>query len=286
MLLLKKLKLLGVDMQTGYYSGAGGMVVEFNRLDMLATNLANVNTTAYKQDNIIVGDFLRIFKNSRDQLPNENNTKEAAKFYNRTISRVPHIVEQYTDFKVGNLEKTDNRFDFALSKENLFFLVKTPQGLRLTRDGSFTLDDEGRLVTKQGYEVLPSDYFDTNQPIRFNQTDEIITVDKDGNFYTNLPGRLNMVSSTSFFIFHPENTQKLKKVGDNLYIYEDEAEYKSIQNSKAVRQGFLEKSNVNPVLMMTGLIEANRMVDMYKKVMETQMDDMNQEAITKLSKRA
>ena len=273
-------------MQGGYYSSAGGMVVEFNRLDMLANNLANTNTTAYKQDKVIIGDFLRLYKEARDKLPNENNTKEAAKFFNRAYVRIPHIVKSYTDFTVGTLEKTDNNFDFALTKANLFFLVKTPQGLRLTRDGSFTLDDEGKLVTKQGYEVLPSDYFDTNEPIKFNTTDEIIKTDKNGNFYTNLPGRLNMIPSASLFIFHPENMDKMKKVGDNLYIYEDEAEYKSVDNSSAVRQGFIEKSNVNPVLMMTELIEANRLVEMYQKAMDTQMNQLNRDAIEKISKRA
>ncbi len=124
-----------------------------------ANNLANVNTTGFKEDNLVVGDFMRLYKEARDELPNQNHTFEAAQFYNRAMTKAPQIVDAYTDHSVGVMQKTNNTLDFALARENLFFVVKTPQGLRLTRDGSFTTDDEGRLITKQGYEVLPRRLF-------------------------------------------------------------------------------------------------------------------------------
>jgi len=129
-------------MQTGYYSSAAGMVTQFNRLDTIANNLANVNTAGFKEDNLVVGDFMRIYKEKRDELPLDNNTKEGAQFLNRTMTRVPQIVDSFTDQSVGSLQKTSNTLDFALSREGLFFAVKTPQGVRLTRDGSFTTNDE------------------------------------------------------------------------------------------------------------------------------------------------
>ena len=273
-------------MQTGYYSAAAGMVTQFNRLDVISNNLANVNTTGYKEDKVIIGDFMRLYKEARDELPLENQTKDSAKFLNRTMARTPQIVSEYTDFSEGNLEKTDNPLDVALTRENLFFLVKTPQGIRLTRDGSFTTNDEGKLVTKQGYEVLSSDYFDGGGTIEFANTDSTIHIDKNGQISTNVPNSFKMNLGAKLFIFQPDNPKMLKKTGDNLYVYENETTYKPLESSNAVRQGFIEKSNVNAVEMMTQLIETNRLVGMYQKAMDTQMNEMNQDAINKIARRA
>ena len=209
-------------MQTGYYQAAAGMVTQFNRLDLIANNLANVNTAGFKEDDVVIGDFMRLYKESRDELPHENNTKEGAQFYNRTMARTPQVVASYTDYRAGNLEKTDNPLDVALTRENLFFLVKTPQGVRLTRDGSFTTNEEGKLVTKQGYEVLPSNYFAGGGSIDLTGEENAFTIDKNGQIATNIPNTYQMTPSARLFIFQPDNPAYLKKTGDNLYIYEDE----------------------------------------------------------------
>ena len=83
-------------MQTGYYNAAAGMVAQFSRLDNIANNLANVNTAGFKEDNLIVGDFMRLYKEARDELPHANHTKEGAQFLNRAMTKAPQIVEQYT----------------------------------------------------------------------------------------------------------------------------------------------------------------------------------------------
>jgi len=274
-------------MQTGYYSSAAGMVTQFNRIDTISNNLANVNTAGYKQENLIVGDFMRIYKEARDELPNENQTKDAAAFINRTMTRAPQIVDSYTDFKVGTMQKTSNELDMALSKEGLFFAVKTPQGIRLTRDGSFTKNEEGVLVTKQGYEVLPEDYYLKGKGnISFNDQDSILTVDKNGQIMTNVPGTISLTENKKLFIVQPKDLTLLKKEGDNLYSFGDIKDITNIGESGAVRQGFVEKSNVNAVKMMTNLIETNRLVGMYQKVMDTQMNDMNRDAIEKIARKA
>lgn len=269
-------------MQTGYYSAAGGMVAQFNRLDTIANNLANVNTSGYKKDKVITGDFMRIYQEKRDELSLDNNTKESAAFYNRTITRVPQIVDSFTDFTNGTIKKTDNTLDFALSRDGLFFAVKTPQGIRLTRDGSFSVDDDGRLVTKQGYEVLSNDYLQSAQGIKLDVTQDITEVDKNGMFYSNIPGTSKLVQNKRLMIVHPENLNTLKKEGDSLYIPES-TDFNRVPQSGAVRQGFVEGSNVNAVHEMTALIEANRLVGMYQKVMDSQMNDLNNDAITKLA---
>lgn len=273
-------------MQTGYYASAAGMVTQFNRLDTIANNLANVNTAGYKQDNLIVGDFMRIYKEARDELDNKNNTKEAAAFINRTMTRAPQIVDAYTDQSVGTMQHSNNPLDFALANEGLFFAVKTPQGIRLTRDGEFTKNDEGKLVTKQGYEVLPDDYFKTNQTIAFAPGDSVIEVDKNGQISTNIPNSASLIPNKKLFIAQPQNIASLKKEGDNLYAFDDIKNIINVEDSGSVRQGFIEKSNVNAVKMMTQMIETNRLVEMYQKAMNTQMDDMNRDAIEKLARKA
>lgn len=273
-------------MQTGYYSAAAGMVAQFNRLDTIANNLANVNTAGYKEDNLIVGDFTRLFKEARDELPIENHSKDGAKFLNRAMTKAPHIVDGYTDHSVGSLQKTNNDMDFALSKEGLFFAVKTPAGIRLTRDGSFTKNDDGQLVTKQGYEVLADNSLNDPQTIAFNDQEISIKVDANGQISTNQANTLNFAPVAKLFVAQPDNLGLLQKDGDNLFKYPDINNLKSIEESTAVRQGFVEKSNVNAVKMMTQMIETNRLVGMYQKAMSSQMDDMNNDAINKLARKA
>ncbi|MBA3026294.1 MAG: flagellar hook-basal body protein [Sulfurimonas sp.] len=273
-------------MQTGYYSSAAGMVTQFNRLETIANNLANVNSAGFKEDNLVVGDFMRLYKESRDELPNENHSVAGAKYINRAMTRAPQIVDSYTDFSVGNMQKTGNQLDFALSKEGLFFAVKTPQGVRLTRDGSFSMNDEGKLVTKQGYEVLPSNYFETQGSIAFNVQDSVIEADKNGQLYKNIPNTATMAADAKLFIVQPDNLAMLKKEGDNLYVYDELEQSKSVDESGGVIQGFVEKSNVNAVKMMTQMIETNRLVGMYQKAMDSQMNDMNRDAIEKIARKA
>ncbi len=273
-------------MQTGYYSATAGMVAQFNRLDTIANNLANVNTVGFKEDNLIVGDFMRVLKEARDELPLENNSKDGAKFLNRTLTKAPQIVDDYTDFSVGTMQSTSNQMDMALSQEGLFFAVQTPQGVRLTRDGSFTKNDEGVLVTKQGYEVLADDYFSSGNTISFDTQVSTIKVDKNGQIYTNLPNNVSMAKNSKLFIARPDNINNLQKEGDNLFKYDGIELLDTLGESGGVIQGFVEKSNVNAVKMMTQMIETNRLVGMYQKAMSSQMDDMNNDAINKLARKA
>ena len=261
-------------MQTGYYVATGGMVTQFNRLNVISNNLANVNTDGYKSDDVIIGDFERMLKESRDNLPLDNNTKESAKFLNRDINKVPRIIKEYTNFNVGDIKQTGNNLDFALTKKNAFFLIKTPDGIKATRDGSFTVNDEGHLVTKEGYEVLPKTYFQDYHLLEV-KPNKPLKSDKNGDLYQ------GGLQTNSLFVASFDDLKKLKKVGDNLY---DFGNMTPIENGKnAVAQGFLEKSNINPVQEMTQLIDTNRLVEMYQKVMDTQMNELNRDAITKLA---
>ena len=276
-------------MQSGYYNTTGGMVTQFNRLDLISNNLANLNTTGFKRDDVVIGDYLRLYETHKEQLPIEDHTRKAAKFLNRTMNRVPIISEEYTDTSVGNLTQTDNPLDFALQRENAFFVIQTPDGIRYTRDGNFNLNSDGYLVNKEGYLVLSRDGIDSQEGIRVSAGLHIES-DTSGNLYLrnlNNDAIGEQINIGALAIVGFENPRYLKKVGKNLYEYPKERkdEREIVQNS-IVAQGFVEKSNVNAVREMTSLIETNRLVDMYSKVMKSHMDDLNTEAITKLAVRA
>lgn len=267
-------------MQNGYYQATGGMVTQFNKLDVITNNLANINTSGYKRNDVVIADFKRIFKEVQDELPVENHTRNASRFINTTIDTIPQISEEYTDFSLGSLRSTNNPLDLAITREDTFYLVRTKDGeLRLTKDGNFQLDDEGYLVNKQGYKILSSDYFDNPQKIgiRIPNGAVQISVDKNGNI------EVDGAQNSRLFIAQVDDIRALQKDGDNVYKIDDLTRIRNLENSNAIYQGFSQGSNVNPVTEMVALIEANRMVEMYQKVMTAHMDDLNQEAINKLA---
>lgn len=264
-------------MNNGYYTATGAMVTQFNRLNVISNNLANVNTTAFKQDNVVIGDFERIYQEKRDNLAISDHTKKAAKFLNRSIDRVPQISQDYIDFKQSGVRHTGNTFDFSLKRQDAFFVVKTPQGLRLTQNGSFTLNNAGNLVTKEGYDVLPSSYQNNNTGRINIPENSRVSVDRSGNFY------VDDEATEQFYMVVPSDIRRLEKEGNNLYKFEDERDLDVLNEDDVVSQGYIETSNVNPVRQMTQLIETSRLVGMYQKVMTTHMEDLNSDAITKLA---
>lgn len=278
-------------MQNGFYSATGGMVTQFNRLDVISNNLANTNTNAFKRDDVVVGDFLRLYQEAKHELPLENHTREASKFLNRTLNRVPIVVEEYTDMSIGGFSKTENPLDLALSNKNAFFAIQTPNGIRYTRDGSFSLNDDGILVTKQGFPVLSSEGIDESGFISVNISSNNVEISKDGGIYVRELDNANIGNPEpigTIAVVNFVNPKYLQKVGNNLYELPQDRinERQNINNSNVLISGFIEKSNINPVNEMTALISTNRLVDMYSKVMKTHQDDLNNEAITKLAQKA
>ena len=257
-------------MINGYYDAAGGMVTQFNRLNVVSNNLANVNTAGFKQDDIIISDYERIFNEKRDKLPLENNTQEAARFLNRNINKVPIISSEYTNFSIGNIQRTGNPLDIALKQKDSFFVINA-NGQKITRAGNFNLDDKGFLINKEGFKVLDT----KNNPIQIPLNAKKITIDKNANIYAD--GQ----KIATLQIVSIKNLNTLKKVGDNMWKFNPNDA--KIATNNTTLQGFLEKSNVNPIKEMTELIDTNRLVEQYQKVMTTFMDDLNRDAIEKLA---
>jgi len=263
-------------MQSGFYSATGGMVTQINRLDIISNNLANINTSGFKKDGNVIGTFQRLYQEQRDILPLSNHTKEGAMFLNRAITKVPQIVDDYTNFENGAIIQTGNKLDMALKEKNAFFVIKTDHGVFLTKNGSFSLDAQNNLTTKDGNLVLGSNYFNDQKPIQIAETSRL-HIDKDGMiFINNQPINQIMIASV-------KDMRDLEKVGNNFYKMKKDIPFDQIDSTDMVDVGFLEKSNVNAVMQMIGLIDANRMVGMYQKVMDSQMNDLNSDAINKLA---
>ncbi|MDE6886153.1 MAG: flagellar hook-basal body protein [Helicobacteraceae bacterium] len=275
-------------MQNGFYNATGGMVTQFNRLDVISNNLANTNTNGFKRDDVVIGDFMRLYEEFKHELPLKNHTREASKFLNRTLNRVPIVVEEYSDMNIGNFERTENPLDLALKNKNAFFAIQTPNGVRYTRDGAFELNNNGILVNKQGFPVLSREGIDESGFININLSSNNVEINKNGDIFirelTNADiGNSEQIGSIAVVSFI--NPNYLKKVGNNLYEIPLERvnERQNINDSDVVESGFIEKSNINPIYEMTALITTNRLVDIYSKVLKTFQEDLNTEAINKLA---
>ena len=139
-------------MQDSMYSAMFGAMSNEFRMNQIANNLANVNTTGYKQDNLAFHDtFMRFAHdhcvNARTHLRGEQVWPDPH------IIAKPRLSDQAVDFSQGSLVPTGNQLDLAITGDG-FFQVRTPEGDYLTRNGRFQVSPEGTLVTEQGYAVL------------------------------------------------------------------------------------------------------------------------------------
>lgn len=278
-------------MQNGYYSVTGGMVAQFSKLDTISNNLANMNTNGFKKSDLIFGDYMRLTKETRE-MNNENHeiknhSKDGAKFLNRALNKTPHITEEYINFEIGSIKQTSNPLDFALNKENLFFSILTPDGVKLTKDGSFSINSDGILVNQNGHPVLSNEYGNgveaKDSIIELPSNSLQLSSDENGLLSAKSPNG-EEVPIYKLFVGQVENLRYLEKEGDNLYRLDNLKDLKPNGESASVMQGYIETSNINAVFEMSELIKAHRLVEMYQKAMKTQMDDLNTDAITKLAR--
>ncbi len=265
-------------MVRGLYTGASGMIAQMGRIDVLSNNLANVNTPSYKRDTPILKAFpemlmRRINDDGVRTIP--PGSYDLMPVIGKLGTGV-EVNEVYTRFTQGAFKQTQNDFDLALEGEG-FFSVQTDEGERYTRNGSFLIDKDGFLVTKDGYKVMGE-----NGLIQIKKNN--FMVDEDGNVfenseYSNDPMRLVSMEENEWNqtvlldrlkVVNFPKLRYVKKVGESIY---RETEYSDkayiIENARPkVRQGFLEASNVNPVIEMVNLIEVHRNYEANQKIIQ------------------
>lgn len=257
-------------MQNAMYSGLFGALSNEHRMNSIANNLANVNTTGYKRDVLAFKDTFAMY--AHDQILEPVTHLRAKPMFPEPqhIARARIAVAQ-TDFDQGSLKITGAPFDVAISGEG-FFKVQTPQGEFYTRNGHFRQTADGMLITEQGYPVLGDGGEITLPPGTSN-----FNIAEDGRIFAdgNLAGQLALVN-----VDEPRN---LEKMGHNLYRAKEGTVVTEEPSTGFLAQGFLETANVDAVYEMVNMIEAQRQFEAYTKVMQT-ADAIDKEAITKIGR--
>lgn len=243
----------------GLYTAASGMVAESIRTDATANNLANVNTAGFKKDVAVNKEFESVL------IHRINDGNEVAAIGN--LGRGTEIDEIATIQTQGQMRATGNDFDLAIDGKG-FFAVETPNGVRYTRNGTFTKNIVGDLINNEGYRVLGQ-----NGPIRINGNK--MTVADDGRVLVDgvETGRLQVVEFT--------NEKQLTKEGSSLY--NAAADSQSQQATGRICQGFTEGSNVNVVAEMVNLINGYRAYETNAKTVQSQ-DQMLEKAVTEVGR--
>jgi len=244
----------------GLYTAGSAMMLCMARQDVIANNLANVNTSGYKRDTTICQAFpeMVISRLGEKELNNRHDLVNIPPVVIGKLTTGAVVKEIVTDHTMGNINNTGQPTDLALSREDAYFVINTPDGERFTRDGAFKLNNEGILVNNAGYPVMDSG----DQPINI---DGEFTVDNDGNIIVDneIVTRLKIVSFA--------DPKSLKKEGG--WMGAGGQEYTEATNP-GVKQGYLELSNVNAVKEMVTLISAVRAYETSQKVVQAEDDIM------------
>ncbi len=233
----------------GLQTAEAAMRPKLMRMELIANNLANVNTTGFKRDRL----FVQMLKDSSAP------TADAA----GDLSGVS--VTQGIDFTEGSLRQTGNPLDVAIQGRG-FFAVNTPDGVRFTRSGSFRLSTDGSLVNADGYQVVG-----TSGPIQFPDVQKLqqatVSVSETGEVMIDREtiGKIRVVDFPDASVLSKE-TASLFKAAPGA------AETDGPVSPSAVKQGYLEESNVNGVEEMIAMTEIQRSFDTDQKVLQA-MDD-------------
>lgn len=242
------------------YAPLSGAVAQEKALDVISNNLANANTTSYKEDAV---SFKAMLANPWPNYPNplppapfKTDMKELYPLHGNEMEYAA-FANIKTDHSAGPLKLTQNPLDLAIEGE-AYFETMTPFGVKYTRDGSFAVNSQGFLVTKSG-DVVQGEQVGISG---FNGSN--IEVLPSGEVYCdkNFVGKLKLVQF--------KDRSLLEKVGNNTWTYQGAPENVTRSQDSHVRQGFLEGSNVNPVKNLTTLITAHRNYESLQKATKSQ----------------
>ncbi|SNR64441.1 flagellar basal-body rod protein FlgG [Humidesulfovibrio mexicanus] len=256
-------------MRESMYSALFGAMSNEMRLNTIANNLANVNTTGFKKDAYAFHDTFQRF--AHDYLPDDRVSVRDKEIWPRAyVMARPRLSNEYSDQSQGGLQVTGNPLDLALVGKG-YFKVRTPDGDMLTRSGSFQLGADGQLITEQGYEVL-------------GDGGSTVTLPRDNKIEIDANGRVTAdgVQLSQLDLVDVSDVRFLEKQGKNLYRIQPGSPAQEIPAEEiAVQQGYLEKSNVEIVSEMVNMMEAQRAFEISQKLMTT-TDSMESLVINKV----
>jgi flagellar basal-body rod protein FlgF len=222
-------------------------------MDVIANNLANMSTPAYKREAVQFQEYV-------EQLPATEGQDSP-----QSISFVQDA-GVLRDMSEGQLTRTNAPFDLAVNGKG-YFQVQTANGTRYTRNGHFSLDAQGQIVTDSGDPVIGE-----GGPITITPDDGDVHVARDGTV-SGKQGQLGKITLVNF-----ANDGALVKEGGSLYSTDQQPQSVGTQN---IEQGMIETSNVQPVIEMSHMLEVMRNYQATASLTQSQEDLMRQ-AIDKL----
>ncbi|MGP0630286.1 flagellar basal-body rod protein FlgF [Nitrospina sp. 32_T5] len=263
-------------MLEGLYIASSAGVKQHRKLEVISNNMANLNTPGFKKDDLVFKEIEPPFQGPKS-LEGNRNTLLPTGLSNMGVSYVD-VDGQTTDFRQGTLVNTGNPFDLAMQEEG-FFVVETPEGPRYTRTGSFQVDEQRRLVDKDG-NVLQG-VGETN--ILLPLDNPVISVDKVGTVSARSSQETQNLGQLKVVRF--DNPALLKKEGDNLYSMSDPNQLPIPVEAPNIQQGFIENSNVNAVEEMTKMIQTVRTFEAYQRIIQS-IDEADQQSVNSIARLA
>lgn len=248
-------------MDNANYVALSRQITLQRELDISANNLANMNTTGYKFEELLV--------NAEPGAPAVNTPiRTPANFaYDNGVGR---------NFTQGTMNQTGAPLDVALNGEGTFFTVAGKNGqTAYTRDGAFTLNGEGTLVTAQGYAVQGD-----GGPITLDPKKGEPSISADGIITQSYQGQAERVGKLN--VVRIANMSDLSKQGDGTYTLTSNQTPITATDAQ-VRQGFLESSNVNPMTEITNLVRINRAYTTLANIVD-QNSQLNRSAVERLGR--
>ena len=244
-------------MITNIYSPLSGALAHEKVLDIIANNLANMNTVAYKEESV---SFKLLapepYKNYHDPLPPANFKIDLEQLLPLRGNEVSYVGVSGVarDNSQGSPIKTENPLDIMIKGEG-FFAFQTQDGMRYGRNGALTLNHEGALVDKNGYPLQgeKGTIYLHGKDIEINPLGEVY---QDGELVDKI------------LVHKVQNPEHLEKVGMNHYYYTGPQEGLTQERYPALDQGYLESSNVNPIKNLTAMILTHRSYEAYQQAIK------------------
>lgn len=222
-----------------------------NELQVIANNIANSATSGFRKEGVIFSEFIQ------------------SSGVGPSLSMAAANARQ-TSFEQGTLTQTGSQLDVAIEGDG-FFMIQTPAGERLTRAGSFSLNNAGELVTLDGYQVMDAG----GAPIFIPPDASVVSIGGDGT----ISGDGQLIGQLG--LFRPTDPTTLKREDGVRFSTEGGTEP---DDTSSVAQGFVESSNVNPVVEMARLIQVQRAYELGQSFLESE-DERVQTAIQTFIKR-
>ena len=228
----------------------------YRAMGVIANNLANASTPGFKREAAKFEEYIAQMR------PGEGQTGMQSVSFVKDAGIL-------RDTSQGNIQRTGATYDLAIAGKG-YFAVQTPQGLRYTRDGHFSLDANGQIVTSDGH-ALQGD----GGAITITPDDGAIQIAHDGT----LSGKTGQLAKIRIVDFADAATT-MKKEGGNLYFTDQPA---IVPTGTSLRQGMLESSNVQPVIEISRMIEVMRAYEATATLSKSH-EDLKRQAIEKLGR--